>query len=759
MKKNKFRKRTIILGILACLILAVGFFVYQKLAPLAKIQKGRLPYLYTEEKEKELFPFDEDAAKMIDESESIKAGETWAIYMYLNGSNLELDGHSQLSNYVEYIANAQATERLAAEKEHKKALFTEFFQTAEKNKIPMPLSFFDADYNKAAVSLVPEEKHTVSEIGWGSDILDQIRTCDLPENVTFVVQPAGAKAWKDVQVNPNRTRRFVKSGQELIEVYDAPVTNMGDSETLTDFLKFCRKNYPADHTMVILTDHGGAMNGFGWDNVFEDDNLTLRELTEAFDNAYGLNEKDPPIDLLYFNACLMSNTDVINSMRGVCKYMIAGEEVGLAVFEYYGKLAAKLCENPNMNALQLGKALIDCYVNDLATYGAFFGAPPTTGLCLLDMSIAPKVSDAYADLARKVLSDTAGHPDILAKLSRAVAESVSFAVDSYKQYNTTDLGLWVSEIADLYPDAVKEIVQLIDDAVIYKRADSYLKDAHGISVYFPNYVEDLRALSVALGYIDSVSYSEDISALYYYKLAGCMNDDYKAYCTENGITVPAPINYSAMSVLRNSALTPTDDRGNVKATIDEAVYPILTDARFELCKVNLTGNTVTYYGEDRFVDTDGANGIQTAFEGKWVNFGTVPLYVTVLNTYEDNIIYESPVKYKGYDYKLILQCSMNTESGEDEFTLLGLRHPDDGAAKIDRDVEPLTPGQYITPVYYESNIAGGQLTPTTGKEIQYKPGTTVKDAALTSGTYRVRIVYEDMRGDDVYSAPVFFEVG
>lgn len=84
------------------------------------------------------------------------------------------------------------------------------------------------------------------------------------------------------------------------------------------------------------------------------------------------------------------------------------------------------------------------------------------------------------------------------------------------------------------------------------------------------------------------------------------------------------------------------------------------------------------------------------------------------------------------------------------FSNVFVRHPDDGAAKTDRDVESLTLGQYITSIYYESNIAGGQLIPTTGKEIQYKPGTTVKDGALISGTYRVGIVYEDVRGEDVY---------
>lgn len=756
MNKKSNRKSNILIGLGALFFIVVINMGFQIVNSLDEFKKGRPVYKYTEGLESEFFPCDEGQSKLIEESAPINSGETWAIYMYLNASNLELSGHSQLSEFVEKMAKEESDERIEAEKQYSKQLLSDFIATGEENNIHMPISFYDADYEKGAKADIPEEKHEVSNQAWGSDILNTIRKAQLPDNVTFVVQPAGAKAWKDVQVNPNRTRRFVKQGSELVEVYDAPVTNMGKSETLSDFLTFCREEYPADHTMVILTDHGGGMTGFGWDNVYNDDNLTLRELTEAFDNAYGIDENDAPIDLLYYNACLMSNTDVINSMRGVCKYMIAGEEVGLSVFEYYADWAGKISDNPNMNAMQLGKALIDCYAAELVKNGAILGAPQSTGLGLLDMQKAPKVYDAYADFARKVLMDVADNPRILASLSRAVSESISFAEESYKRYNLTDLGLWVSNIDDMYPDESKEIVELIDESVIYKRFDNYLTDAQGISVYFPNYIEDLPSLKVALKYIDSISYSEDISALYYYKLAGCLDEKYRDYCSEARIKIPEPIDYGAMSVLRKSEITATDDCGNVKATIDEAVYPILTDVRYELGKVS--GDTVTYYGEDRFVAADGDNGIQTVFEGKWVNIDDVPFYVRVINTYDNVFIYESPVKYRDYEYRLILRCEVKAENGEDKFTILGLRHPNDEAATIDRNVEVLNPGSYVIPIYYQSAVNGEAMEKTEGISVLYNINSKIQDKKLDKGKYRVRIVYENMRGEDVYSAPVFFEV-
>lgn len=758
MRKRRINKNNIIIVLLACLVIGLTMYGMLINSALKEARQGRTAYKYSEELDDVFFPFDENKAKLIDESTPNADGETWAIYMYLNASNLENDGYSQLSPFVEYLSKERSDARIEDEKEHAKELFTDYIKTGEKYNVPLPLSFYDADYIKGDTADLPEEHHEVSDYCWGSDMLESLRNAEFPENVTFVVQPGGARAWRDVQVNPNRTRRFVKSGSDLVEVYDAPVTNMGDSETLTDFLNYCKANYPADHTMVILTDHGGAMTGFGWDNVFKSDNLTLKELTKAFDDAYGIDEENPAIDLLYYNACLMSNTDVINSMRGVCKYMIAGEDVGYSETNYYVNLATKLSENPNMNTMQLGKALIDSYASNLVESGAQAGAPPATGLSMLDMSKATKVYDAYDELAGAVLGDVADNPQLLGILSRNVAESVSFGTDSYRYYNVTDLGLWADQLEDIYPDNVKNINELIDQAVIYKRVDGYLKDAKGISVYYPNYVDDIYSLKIALNYIEDISYSKDISALYYYKLAGCMNEEYTAYCKEKGIKVPEVIDYGAMSILRNSEITAVDDIGNVTATIDESVFPILTDVRFELSKVDEDMGIVTCYGEDRFVGSDGGNGIKTAFEGKWVNIGGTPFYVNVINTYENTCIYESPVIYKDFEHKLMIQCDIDEEGGADTFTILGLRHHDDEAATIDRNVDVLMPGSYITPIYYESDIKGGRLVQTEGLSVLYNINTRIQDEPLTSGQYRVRIVYEDMRGDKVYSNPVYFDV-
>jgi len=759
MKRKLINRNNIIIPILAVCLTFTTFQGYSFRSIFKSASKGNMPYKYSEGKEDEFFPHDEEEAKAIEDSEPINDGETWAIYWYLNGSNLELNGHSQLSGFVEWSVGQEVEVSKEADKEARNERFTEFISTEEANGVPVPLVFYEADYEKSNSAGLPEENRQINDFAWGSDILDRIKSAEFPENFTVVVQPGGATAWKNEQVNPNRTRRFVKNGNELKEVYDAPVSNMGDPQTLADFLIFAKENYPADHTMVILTDHGGAINGFGWDYIYGgDEHLSLRDLTEGFDTAYGVNEENPPIDLLYFNACLMSNTDVINAMRGVTRYMIAGEEIGWALSEYNEMWANKIKENPNANALQLGKYMIDAYVANVTKACSFQGEPNTTSMGLLDMSKAPKVSDAYMMFARNALENVADKPELLLTCSKAVSTSVNFAVDNYKGYNVTDLGLWIDGLKEFYPEESDKLVELIDDAVIYKRADNYLVDAHGISVYFPNFIEGTASLNLALDYINNISYSEDISALYYYKIAGCLNEKYTSYCKEQGIKVPKTIDYAAMSKLRNYELDAADDAGNIKGSIPENAASVIRDVRYELCKVNENDNTVTYYGEDRYVNPDISDGIETDFEGKWVTIGGERFAVNVINVVDNCILYESPVMYHDFEYKLVIRCEVDREDREVTYTIEGLRTPFESMATADRNLTELKPGSYITPIYESSNINGGEITTIKGSSVLYDNNTRICDGKLESGKYRARVVFEDMRGDDVYSAPVFFEV-
>ena len=97
-----------------------------------------------------------------------------------------------------------------------------------------------------------------SENGFATGDLAETLEVALPDNVKVVVQAGGSKTWDNDLLDASGPCRLERSGDEIDVVGKAGRASMGDPETLRDFLRFCEKNYPADHKVLILWDHGGG---------------------------------------------------------------------------------------------------------------------------------------------------------------------------------------------------------------------------------------------------------------------------------------------------------------------------------------------------------------------------------------------------------------------------------------------------------------------------------------------------------------------
>lgn len=71
---------------------------------------------------------------------------------------------------------------------------------------------------------------------------------------------------------------------------------MGTPETFTDFLNYCKKNHPAEHSMVILWNHGGGvLGGISYDETYGMDAIAVGELGNAFAQMETDSEEKPLI--------------------------------------------------------------------------------------------------------------------------------------------------------------------------------------------------------------------------------------------------------------------------------------------------------------------------------------------------------------------------------------------------------------------------------------------------------------------------------
>lgn len=124
--------------------------------------------------------------------------------------------------------------------------------------------------------------------------------------------------------------------------------NMGDPQTLADFLSWAKANYPADHYALVMWDHGWGWRPYQsmWDET-DDDTLDQHEIAAAMQAA-------GPVDVLGFDACEQQMIEVQATWRNYVQVIAASQEdVWWEGFKYEDILAA-LQANPAMTAEQLG---------------------------------------------------------------------------------------------------------------------------------------------------------------------------------------------------------------------------------------------------------------------------------------------------------------------------------------------------------------------------------------------------------------------
>ena len=203
-----------------------------------------------------------------------------------------------------------------------------------------------------------------SEGGFATDDLSELLEVELPENVTVVIETGGAAEWWNETVDASVLQRYVYSSDGLALVDEQPSASMGDSETLADFLRFAKENYPADRTAVVFWNHGGgSVSGASFDELYDYDSLTLDEMYAAFTEVWepSLETGQQPLELVGFDTCLMATVDVAYTFCDLSRYLVASEETEPANGWYYSRWVGALADDPSMDGAALGRVICDAY--------------------------------------------------------------------------------------------------------------------------------------------------------------------------------------------------------------------------------------------------------------------------------------------------------------------------------------------------------------------------------------------------------------
>jgi len=366
----------------------------------------------------------------------------------------------------------------------------------------------------------------------GDNNLDQEGIKDMAEmakvgstpNVDVVVQfdRAGKKAVT--------ARYHVSKGGGCVEkdrVMVLPETNTGDPQVLIDFIAWGVQNYPAQHYLLVLWNHG---SGWSEDDVYRHTKITRRKLPQPTILTYSplrsalfsttLEEMAGPgagvgiayddanrdfldnaelkkclqaayaqtggrkVDVLGFDACLMNMIEVVYQLKDTVAIAVGSEETEPGAGWPYDLILSALAKKPSLTPVQLGQTIVKQYYQ---SYLNTTEAVTQSALNLARIDGLAAAVDVLADALKANLTT-----DVKKAIARMLRDCQRFYYPDY---------LDLYDLARLLKDyiavpAIKTAAQGVMSAlrtsaskgfvVANKRLGSSVARAKGISIYFPS---------------------------------------------------------------------------------------------------------------------------------------------------------------------------------------------------------------------------------------------------------------------------------
>ena len=412
---------------------------------------------------------------------------------------------------------------------------------------------------------VTEKEWTVMVYLAGDNNLDSAGVVDLKEmkkvgsteQINVIAQ--FDREGKDIATN----RYYIRKGGTLAKdvVGSLGETNMGNPRVLEDFIKWGIKNYPAEHYLVVVWNHG---NGWNDENVYrvarnmmklnikrrgevvlpakgaQKDSVSIRRIRaiggKKFRHALfhtsimkaitirGIAYDDDAqdfldniemkrllastkkilkrkIDILGMDACMMSMAEVVYQLRDSVSLTVGSEEVEPGDGWPYDRILAKLAKKPAMTPNELATTIVNEYV---ASYPANSGV--TQSACDLSKAgLLASAVDQLADVLNSHLSDAAVRATVIECRLQTQAYDTPDYIDLYDFCGLLESKTGFDDIRAAC-SAVKNMIQR-DGVVIrsgYKGKN--VKHSNGLSIYFPQ--KSLSSLYATLDFTKKTSWGK-----------------------------------------------------------------------------------------------------------------------------------------------------------------------------------------------------------------------------------------------------------
>ena len=332
-----------------------------------------------------------------------------------------------------------------------------------------------------------------SKSGMATADLNEMISARFSDNVRIIVETGGCSQWQNSVISTlaNQIYEVRQGGIKALEK-NLPRQAMTDPATLSSFIQYCSKNYPADRNILILWDHGGgSLSGYGYDELAaNNDTMTLDEIGRA------LKDGGCRFDVVGFDACLMATLETALVLEPYADYMIASEATEPGTGWYYTNWVTALSADTSMPTVDLAKNIID----DFVKVSQQASSSSSATLSVIDLAelrgTVPASFTNFSDATSQLIA-----ADGYQQVSDARSGAKDFSVSS--RINQIDL---INFADNLNTKESNALAAALRSCVKYNRISSNIANAYGVSIYFP--YNSLNKVSAAVNTYEKIGMDE-----------------------------------------------------------------------------------------------------------------------------------------------------------------------------------------------------------------------------------------------------------
>lgn len=351
------------------------------------------------------------------------------------------------------------------------------------------LVYIDADNNLDSYGL--ENLNQMETVNlWASDV-----------NVIVLIDRAAYSDWSDTRLykveydlggldNSAIVSTRLSSGPLGISATGSTELDMGDPETLRNFVTWAKAAYPSKEYALVLWDHGsgwrsqklqaGASRALASDDT-SDSIMYTAQLGEALD--------DGGLDVIAFDLCYGGMLEVAYELRAKAGWMVGSEETIPGAGYPYDAWLTAFAAAPSKDADTLCSTLVQAY-------GEYYNSTsPGVTLAAYDLGRTDALMTAFNSFAATLDAAMTG-----ATVQAAVKRVLFNDVEDYYT-GGSDIGIDIYDMADriandaatagLAPSQAAALKTAVTDFVVYEThsdlASDYYSDgnadSHGVAVH------------------------------------------------------------------------------------------------------------------------------------------------------------------------------------------------------------------------------------------------------------------------------------